>query len=272
MDQARRAAQEDAGAVPAVRPFAVGDAAAWEGFVAAAPAATFFHALAWRRVVEREPGPSLPLPLRLARRSAGRHPAARSCPLAGCSAPPLISTGVRRLWRHRRRRRGGGAGARGGCGGAGRELGVDYVELRQLQPAPIGWRAKADLYFTFCRTSRAVARGQSQGDSAQEARRSAQGDRQPRAAGRGRRRFRDVLPHLCRELAQSRHAGVAAALLCRDRRGIRRGGRAVGGARAGRAGCRADDVLFQGPGHALLRRRDRRRRGRSTPTTCSTGA
>jgi FemAB-related protein (PEP-CTERM system-associated) len=37
----------------AVRPFRPGDAAAWDDFVRAAPAATFFHLSGWKRVIER---------------------------------------------------------------------------------------------------------------------------------------------------------------------------------------------------------------------------
>src|ERR1700679_3644649 len=46
----------DQGAPLAIRPFAEPDAPAWEDFVAAAPAATLFHTLAWQRAVAKSLG------------------------------------------------------------------------------------------------------------------------------------------------------------------------------------------------------------------------
>jgi len=134
----------------AVRAFANGDASEWERFVAASPQATFFHALAWRRVVETS----------LGHRSHYRC-AWRGDRLVGIL--PLI---------HVRSRLFGSAliaaafGVYGGILAAdeaatqsladdaallGAALGVDYVELRHRLPSGLGWHAKSDFYFTFCR-------------------------------------------------------------------------------------------------------------------------
>ncbi len=147
---ATQVAPEDARATLAVRPFVAGDDAAWEDFAAAAPAATFFHGLGWRRAVERGLGHRCPY--RCAWRGdrlAGILPLVHVRSRLFGSA--LISTGF---------------GVYGGIVAAddaaaqalaadaaalGTELGVDYVELRHMQPAAIGWRTKSDFYFTFCR-------------------------------------------------------------------------------------------------------------------------
>jgi FemAB-related protein (PEP-CTERM system-associated) len=143
-------AAADARATIAVRPFADADAAAWEGFAAAAPMATIFHGLAWGRAVERS----------LGQRRFYRC-AWRGDRLVGIL--PLI---------HVRSRLFGSAlvatgfGVYGGIVAAddaaaaalaqdaaslGAELGVAHVELRHLHPPAIGWPARSDFYFTFCR-------------------------------------------------------------------------------------------------------------------------
>ncbi|HUB97628.1 MAG TPA: FemAB family XrtA/PEP-CTERM system-associated protein [Stellaceae bacterium] len=135
----------------AVRPFAGADEAAWERFVAAAPAATIFHRLGWKRVVERSLGHACHY------RCAWRDGALVGVlPLIHVRSP-LFGTSLLSV----------GFGVYGGILAAddavarslaedaaelGRSLGVDYVELRHLEECPIGWPAKSELYFTFSRT------------------------------------------------------------------------------------------------------------------------
>jgi FemAB-related protein (PEP-CTERM system-associated) len=124
------------------------DAAAWDRFVAAAPAATFFHRAGWRQVIERSFG----------------HPchflqAKRGAQLTGVL--PLVHLSSRLF---------GNAlisAAYGVYGGpvasdeaslqalntaavdlAGR-LGVDYVEYRLRTPSPLPWARNSGLYATF---------------------------------------------------------------------------------------------------------------------------
>ncbi|HUZ73963.1 MAG TPA: FemAB family XrtA/PEP-CTERM system-associated protein [Stellaceae bacterium] len=150
MDLATQAADDHACGALGVRPFAAGDTAAWEGFAAAAPTGTFFHALAWRRVVERSLGH------RCYYRCAWRGDRLVGIlPLVHVRSPlfgsALIATGFGVY--------GGIVAADDGAARAlaadaaalGTELGVDYVELRHMQPSAIGWSTKSDLYFTFCR-------------------------------------------------------------------------------------------------------------------------
>jgi FemAB-related protein (PEP-CTERM system-associated) len=140
----------DQSASVAVRPFAEGDASAWEAFAAAAPAATLFHGLAWRRVIAK----SL------------RHPTYYRCAWRGdrlAGVLPLV---------HVRSRLFGtslvsvGFGVYGGilaeddaaaralaedAARLGEALGVDHVELRCIGESQLGWVTKSDLYVTFCR-------------------------------------------------------------------------------------------------------------------------
>ena len=144
-------ARADQGVPLTVRPFAEADAQAWEDFVAAAPAATLFHTLAWQRAIAKSLGHGLHY--RCAWRGgrlAGVLPLVhvRSL-LFGTS---LVSVGF---------------GVYGGiladddeaaraladdAARLGKSLGVNHVELRNLAESNLGWVTKADLYVTFCRT------------------------------------------------------------------------------------------------------------------------
>lgn len=128
-----------------------GDEGIWEAFVDACPQTTFFHRAGWRRVVADTYG--YKSHYRLARRGdavVGILPLVHvKTPLFGNA---LISTGF---------------GVYGGiaaldeeatlalaehAAALGRELGVDYVELRHLSPMPaLDWPVKADVYATFRR-------------------------------------------------------------------------------------------------------------------------
>ncbi len=134
----------------AVRPLAPSEEGAWEAFVERASHATFFHRLAWRRAVERGLGhPSHYLCAWRDSALAGVLPLSHVRSKLFGSA--LLSTGFAVY--------GGivaedGAAARALAEEAarlGRELHVDYVELRHMTPSAAGWQAKPDLYVTFSR-------------------------------------------------------------------------------------------------------------------------
>lgn len=126
------------------------DEAEWEGFVARAPEATFFHRAGWRRVIARSYGHDTPY---LIARHGGR--VVGVLPLVHLRSPlfgkALISTGFcvygGILAEDTETARALAARAEE----LGRELGVDYVELRQISAAPIDWPLKSDLYVTFRR-------------------------------------------------------------------------------------------------------------------------
>jgi FemAB-related protein (PEP-CTERM system-associated) len=143
-------ARADHPASIAIRPLADSDAPAWEAFVAAAPDATLFHGLAWRRVVAKSLGHDTYY--RCAwrgERLAGVLPLVHvRSPIFGKS---LVSVGF---------------GVYGGivaeddaaaqaladdAARLGESLGVDHVELRQIGERDLGWTQKSDLYVTFCR-------------------------------------------------------------------------------------------------------------------------
>ena len=106
-------------------------------------------------------------------------------------------------------------GARRRRGAARRDLGVDHVELRHIGESDLGWTTKSDLYVTFCRALapssdanlKAIPR-KKRADL-----RKAIDNRQLTVQVGGD--FDDVLPHLFREPAQSRHARAAPPLLSR---------------------------------------------------------
>jgi len=134
----------------AVRPLDVPEEEAWEAFVDRAQDATFFHRLAWRRVVARSLGHrSHYLCAWRSRELAGILPLTHVRSRLFGNA--LLSVGFAVY--------GGIVADDAAAAGAlaeeavrlGRALGVDYVELRQRAPGGAGWRAKPELYFTFSR-------------------------------------------------------------------------------------------------------------------------
>lgn len=136
--------------VPTVRAAEPADEAAWEGFVARSPEATFFHRWGWGRAIARVHGH------RTHHRVAERNgEVVGVLPLVQVRSPifghALVSTAFTV---------GGGIAADDAAAEAalaaaaaelGRELGVGHVELRHRRPLGIGWVAKPDLYFGFRR-------------------------------------------------------------------------------------------------------------------------
>ncbi|HYL32719.1 MAG TPA: FemAB family XrtA/PEP-CTERM system-associated protein [Stellaceae bacterium] len=136
-----------------IRPLRDGDEAAWEAYVEHAPHATFFHRARWRHIVERTLGHATHY------RCAWRgRDLVGILPLVHVKSrlfgDALISTAFAT---------GGGIiadddEAAGALADDATELGqrfaVDFVELRQSAPLPLGaaWRAKTELYFGFERT------------------------------------------------------------------------------------------------------------------------
>ncbi|MGH6973740.1 MAG: GNAT family N-acetyltransferase [Stellaceae bacterium] len=133
-----------------IRPLRDADEAAWENYVERAPQATFFHRLGWRQIIERTLG------------HATRYRCAwRGGRLVGflplmhvksrLFGDALISTAFTT---------GGGIVADDNMAAQaladddaelGQRFAVDFVELRQSVPLPIGtaWHAKTELYFGF---------------------------------------------------------------------------------------------------------------------------
>ncbi|HVV65545.1 MAG TPA: FemAB family XrtA/PEP-CTERM system-associated protein [Rhizomicrobium sp.] len=122
--------------------------AEWDAFVRSRADATFFHLAGWRRVISHAFGHSC------------RHLALRDGTNL-CAVLPLVEIRSR-LFGHALISNafcvGGGplaidAASReailGEAARIGRELGVDYVELRDTPSAPAGWRARDDLYAGF---------------------------------------------------------------------------------------------------------------------------
>jgi hypothetical protein len=122
------------------------DEAAWEAFVTACPAATFFHRFPWRRVLARAFGHRchfllaeeagavvgvLPL-AEVVSRLFGR----RLCSLPFCVYGGIAASHA------------GAAALRERACAIARELRVDALELRKLTPSGSGWPGK-DLYYTF---------------------------------------------------------------------------------------------------------------------------
>jgi len=124
---------------------------AWERFVDACPTATFFHRLGWRRAISRS-----------YRHRSYYRLAIRDSQVVGIL--PLIQV-KSRLFGHALISTGfgvyGGISAADDAAAAalaadaealGRELSVDYVELRHHLPVPLpNWRVKDDAYATFRR-------------------------------------------------------------------------------------------------------------------------
>jgi len=137
-----------------VRPLVTSEEGAWEDFVRHAAAATFFHRVGWRRIIESTLG------YRTHYRGAWRGgDLAGILPLVEVKSRrfghALLSTGFTV---------GGGIAALDGetaqrladeAARLGRALGVDFIELRQ-ETLPVGcalpgWRAKDGLYCGFAR-------------------------------------------------------------------------------------------------------------------------
>ncbi len=151
MNEVPQLARDARSEAVAVRPLAPSEEAAWEAFVEGAREATFFHRLAWRRAVERGLGHPCPY---LAAWRDGRivgvlpltHVKSKLFGNALLSAGFAVYGGIVAD---------DAAAARALAEEAarlGRALGVDYVELRQMNPGAAGWPAKPDLYVTFTRT------------------------------------------------------------------------------------------------------------------------
>ncbi len=134
-----------------VRPLAEAEEPAWEAFIDAAPDATFFHRLAWRRVVARGLGHSSRYLCawrggRLAGVLPLTHVRSRMFGTALLSVGFAVYGGIVAA---------DSAAARALADEAirlGRDLAVDYVELRHMAPSGLGWQQKPDLYVTFSRT------------------------------------------------------------------------------------------------------------------------
>ena len=132
-----------------VRPYRAADAARWEGFVAAAPSATFFHRVGWHEVLAEVFG-HVPHYLLAERgeRVVGVLPLAQvTSRLFGhtlTSLPFAVYGGVAsdddeaRTALHR------------AAVDLARELGVDHLELRNRAPCEPDW-PRQDLYVTFRR-------------------------------------------------------------------------------------------------------------------------
>ncbi|MEE4109753.1 MAG: FemAB family XrtA/PEP-CTERM system-associated protein [Halieaceae bacterium] len=130
-----------------VRPATDADESAWETFVHAAPAATFFHRFPWRRVLERAFGHRCHfllaerdgevvgvLPLAEVRSRLFGH---KLSGLPFCVYGGIVATSAEAAAALRER----------ACDLA-RELGVEALELRNPAPSDSGWPVK-NLYFTF---------------------------------------------------------------------------------------------------------------------------
>jgi len=134
-----------------VREATAADESDWDRFVSASPTATFFHRLGWRRVIARS-----------YRHQSHYRLAIRDDRIVGIL--PLIHV-KSRLFGHALIST--GFGAYGGIAATdndavealaadaerlGRELSVDYVELRHQLPVALqGWRTKDHVYATFRR-------------------------------------------------------------------------------------------------------------------------
>lgn len=127
------------------------DEGLWEAFVESCPDATFFHRAGWRRVVTESYG--YRSHYRYARRDGtvvGILPLVHvKTPLFGNA---LISTGFGVYGGVAARDEEAGRALAEDAAALGRELGVDYVELRHRSPAPaLDWPAKTGVYATFRR-------------------------------------------------------------------------------------------------------------------------
>jgi FemAB-related protein (PEP-CTERM system-associated) len=130
-----------------VRSLGAGDGAAWDKFVAAAPSATFFHLSGWRRIIEDVLGHRTHylyairgteltgvLPLAEVKSRLFGH-SLISTPFCVYGGAAAASSGDRIALERR------------ACDLA-HELGVDYLELRNLEKSQGDWPSK-DLYVTF---------------------------------------------------------------------------------------------------------------------------
>ena len=131
----------------AVRTAGAGDEPAWEAFVSGCPQATFFHRFGWQRVLQRAFGHGCHfllaeqdgavvgvLPLAQVRSLLFGHKLAGLpfCVYGGIAASSEAAAQALR---------------QAACELA-TELGVDALELRNLEPSASGWPVK-DLYYTF---------------------------------------------------------------------------------------------------------------------------
>jgi len=132
---------------PRVRAVAAADEARWDAFVEACPQATFFHRIGWKRIVEEvfrhrthycwsSAAARSPACCRWRRCAAGCS-ATRWCrcrlPSTAASPPTTRRPSRRCTWRRWE---------------LARELGVEHLELRNLQRTEPDW-PQQDLYVTF---------------------------------------------------------------------------------------------------------------------------
>ena len=133
----------------AVRAFRADDASRWESYVERAPTATFFHRIGWREIIEQEFGHRSHyllaerdgdivgvLPLAEVKSRLFGH-ALVSLPFAVYGGPAADDAEASDKLID-------------AAEAAGRELGVDHVELRNRAPLRPGW-ARQDLYVTYRR-------------------------------------------------------------------------------------------------------------------------
>jgi hypothetical protein len=193
---------------------------AWDAYVHAHSAGTFFHLAGWRTVVEQ----------------TFNH---RTYQLEVRRDGALV--GVAPLVELRSRLFGHALISNGFCVGGGpiasddaaltqlleqaerlgRDLGVDYIELRDAPDAAPGWLAKDNLYATFDGPLATGDRGESPTDSAQAARRRTQVAR-ARSTGEDRNLPRGLLSAVHAHDAQPRHPRHAPPVFRAAAEGFRR--------------------------------------------------
>ncbi len=131
-----------------IKPLTADDMQRWDAFVETAPKATFFHRAGWKTVIERafrhrchylyaERGGRIEGVLPLA------HVRSRLFNNALISTPFCVYGGAVAETDEARRALDAAASDLAG------RLGVDYLELRQLEARHTHWPTKDDLYFTF---------------------------------------------------------------------------------------------------------------------------
>jgi FemAB-related protein (PEP-CTERM system-associated) len=131
-----------------VRSLEAADVERWDAFVASCPEATFFHRAGWRQVIEEALGHRCHFLLAEAQGQIQGvlplgHVRSRLFGNALISAPFCVYGGAAAVSEAARR-----ALEAAACDLA-RELGVDYLELRNREPHNPDWPAKRELYVTF---------------------------------------------------------------------------------------------------------------------------